>query len=633
MNISRRNFITKAATATAVASTLGPGKALSQLVSINQESYDYIVVGSGAGGGPLACRLAKAGFRVLVIEAGPNTVNQNADIPALHLKSTEDAKYSWDFFVKHYQDLSAHGAKFNVKNQGMFYPRASAVGGCTIHNAMIPIYPNNSDMAHLQHVTGDAGFSPSRMRDIYQHKVLEWLSLESTDPTLAIGDKRLPRMFLAALREGLKREGNWAVDEAIELLKTISNFDPNSRENIDNGEEGLFLMPKMTKNGKRYSTRTYLMDTQALYPNNLFIVADTLVNKVIFAEDRSNGLHAIGVECFEKDHIYEACPQKNQLNMMERFTRVKTYRASREVIIAGGAFNSPQLLMLSGIGEEAQLRKHGIKTLMALNGVGKNLQDRYEMSVVNDLGEDSPATKNCTFGEGFDPCMKKYQEDPKESIYSSNGLVVGLKVKSDKYLAEPDLMIFGGPVMFTGYFPGYAAKGLARPDTFTWAILKGQTKNRSGEVRLNGRDPLTRPDINFRYFSDGASEDMRAMVEGLNLTRRIVKRYRQLGLAIFDFNSPVELFPGTQYQRDSDLVNVTRKEAWGHHASCSNKMGRKEDPMSVVGADFKVHGTKNLRVVDASVFPKIPGLFIAVPTFMMAEKAAIDIIRQARLEG
>jgi choline dehydrogenase len=389
-------------------------------------------------------------------------------------------------------------------------------------------------------------------------------------------------------------------------------------------------MPKMTKGGRRWGPRNYLLETQARYPDKLFIATDTLVNRILFSDDRRQGLNAVGVECFEKDHIYQACPVRNELSTIERFTKSKTYRARREVIVAAGAFNSPQLLMLSGIGEEAQLRAQGIKTILPLAGVGKNLQDRYEMTVVNDLGDASPLTDGCTFGNAGDPCMRDYQNDPTRALYGSNGLVAGLKVKSHSSLSEPDLMIFGGPTMFTGYFKGYSGKALARPDTFTWAILKGQTKNHAGEVRLKSKDPLARPDINFNYFTNGAREDMSAMLEGLKLTRRIYKRYHQLGLLALDFNPNKELFPGAHLQSDADLDLVTRKESWGHHASCSNKMGRRDDPTTVVDGQFKVHGTKNLRIVDASVFPKIPGLFIAVPTFMMAEKAAQDILRAAR---
>lgn len=621
---SRRDFIrTMALTAASLA--IKPEKTLAQ--SALPSSFDYIVIGSGAGGGPLACRLAKAGYRVLVIEAGGKNINQNARVPGLHLKSTEDALYAWDFFVKHYEETKLHGEKYQASEKGILYPRTGVLGGCTIHNAMISLYPYRSDWQKLYLATGDTAYHPDRMRDLYERQVLEWHHTEKTSPVLAIQDAKLVRMFLAAGQEIIKREsGRFPLLGAAELLQNLANLDPNSRKNVDRGEEGFFLLPKSTRDGKRYSVRDHLMETQQKFPHNLFIASDTIVSKILFEKDTS-GLKALGVECLERPYSYEASPKASRPSVLENVMKKIDYLASKEVIVAGGAYNSPQLLMLSGIGEKAHLNSMGIETLINLPGVGKNLQDRYEISLVSELGDNSKLVEKCTFGEGKDPCLTDYYRDPKNSAYSSNGLVVGIKMKSKKSLREPDLMIFGGPVSFTGYYPGYSKDATKRKDLFTWAILKGQTKNKAGTVTLKTKNPLARPDINFRYFAQGEREDMEALIQGMDFSRKIYKRYKQLGKLSLDFSREREVWPGSKVQSRAQKEDFMRKETWGHHASCSNKMGSyNRDKMSVVGPNFKVHGTQNLRVVDASVFPEIPGLFIVLPTYMMAEKAANDIL-------
>jgi len=194
----------------------------------------------------------------------------------------------------------------------------------------------------------------------------------------------------------------------------------------------------------------------------------------------------------------------------------------------------------------------------------------------------------------------------------------------------PELYVFGTPARFEGYAPGFAAKGLAERNYFTWAILKGYSQNDTGTVRLRSADPTSAPEINFRYFNDGqAGEyDLDAVREGLELARAINARPRTLGW--LDQNKDHEVFPGEHVRSVEQIQDFIKKDSWGHHASCSNRMGPASDPLAVVDSQFKVHGTSNLRVVDASVFPRIPGLFIVLSVYMIAEKASEDILRDAR---
>jgi choline dehydrogenase len=159
---------------------------------------------------------------------------------------------------------------------------------------------------------------------------------------------------------------------------------------------------------------------------------------------------------------------------------------------------------------------------------------------------------------------------------------------------------------------------------FTWAILKAHTFNRAGSVLLRSADPRDPPDIRFRYFDEGddtAGEDLDAVVTGIGVARSIMA-----GLAD---DVAEEIAPGAEVETQDELRTFVRDNAWGHHASCTCAIGPADDPRAVVGSDFRVHGTRGLRVVDASVFPRIPGFFIVTAIYMAAEKASAAILADA----
>jgi choline dehydrogenase len=173
------------------------------------------------------------------------------------------------------------------------------------------------------------------------------------------------------------------------------------------------------------------------------------------------------------------------------------------------------------------------------------------------------------------------------------------------------------PGDFRGYVTDYSKGYDKNKNKLTWAVLKAKTSNTNGTVKLKSTDPTDTPDINFNYFTDGR-EDLEAVLEGVDFVRNINKRSPLATM------TQKEVWPGKMSK--PDLRSFVSREAWGHHASCTCPMGRYATD-SVVNFDFKVHGTNNLRIVDASVFPKIPGHFIVTPIYMIAEKAA-DVIKK-----
>jgi choline dehydrogenase len=361
--------------------------------------------------------------------------------------------------------------------------------------------------------------------------------------------------------------------------------------------------------------------------DRLVVQTDALVERIIF-DRTADGLRASAVSFRHGRHLYRASPRYSAETPWTRY-RVKV---SREVVLAGGTFNSPQLLMLSGVGPANELRRHGVPVRLDLPAVGSNLQDRYEMSVVSRYSHRFGITDGLTFGAPGDPGMARWNADPLSSVYRSNGIVVGVKLAPVS--GRPDVFVFGSPSRFEGYEPGFAAKALADPRYFTWAVLKGWSQNRKGTVRLRSDNPTEPPEVNFRYFDDatGGDADLDGVLRGLRFARAVNRRADQL--AWLDQARATEVFPGPALADGTErLREHVRRDAWGHHAACSNPMGRSGDGRSVVDGQLLVHGTSNLRIVDASVFSQIPGMFPVVAIFMLAEKAATDMLALAAREA
>ena len=597
--------------------------------------FDYIIVGSGAGGGPLAANLAKAGFKVLVLEAGGDEDSLDYSVPGFNGLATENATFRWDYYVRHYTDQAQQerDPKFVASQNGILYPRAGTLGGCTAHNAMITVYPSNSDWDHLAEITQDPSWNAANMRTYFQtlQKNLYltpaeiiatkqgssgWLATERADTTDSPQDWQLQTTLQYSVGTAGAHYQLGPIDPLI---------DPNTWAVAEQRKQGYLTIPLATNRHARNGPREFMRQVAEQFPDNLTIRTYTFATKVLFGEDGSNT--AIGVEYLAGRHLYRADPNSGVDCKVTAPDKGSVY-CRREVILAGGAYNTPQLLMLSGIGPRAPLEALGIPVRVDLQGVGRNLQDRYEVGVVFEMKEDWTVNGGATFSDNpdFDPALKQWL-DSRTGVYTSGGSALAYLFRSEPAELDPDLFVFALATHFQGYFPLYFSFFEPIRDQFTWAILKAHTRNTGGVVELYSADPLDRPYINFHYFNEGTDNDgsdLDAVVKGVQFARTMMA------------GSPYvakELLPGPDIQSEDEIKQWVRDQAWGHHCSCTCPIGADGDPMAVLDGDFRVRGARNLRVVDASVFPRIPGTFIVLPVYMISEKAASVIIRDAAAAG
>lgn len=305
--------------------------------------------------------------------------------------------------------------------------------------------------------------------------------------------------------------------------------------------------------------------------------------------------------------------------------------AEKEVILAGGTYNTPQLLKLSGVGPAAELRKFQIPLVVDLPGVGANLQDRVENSIVTNVSAPWTVFEGCRASKnGSDPCLEEWETQHNNGTkYATNGFPAIVPWRSPNAPdVDNDMTMSPGAGYFAGYFPGYSSIGEKYPNAFVWPVLKGHTQNRAGVVQLTSANPRDVPYINFNNLAAGSGDwqlDAEAVVDAMQFSRDIISNYARAT------NTSVnEIYPGAHLDTRSALRQWVQDTSWGHHACCTAPIGDDNDPSAVLDSRFRVRGTSGLRVVDASVFPRIPGFFIQTPIYMVSEKAADVIISDGK---
>lgn len=597
----------------------------------NRATYDYIVVGSGAGGAPAAARLAEYGFRVLVLEQGFDRPSRYVDVPLLSGAATEEPGTATGYFVEHYTDrrLARRDPKY-VEGKGILYPRGTGrIGGSTQVNVQVWVRADDADWERFADVTGDDFWRARHMRRLLQlverceyRPLLKWLDrlgrrlgvealrnrrghgfngyIETTRarPGLLLKDGKLLWIAFKTLLYSLRLGG--IRDQARRLLAI---YDPN--DDRTQGTEGLVYTPlTVTTRGRRSGgVRDRLLDVQQKHPGRLTVRTGAKVSDIVLDADN----RAVGVRYTLPDGTEHVEP------------------VGREVILAAGAFETPAILMRSGIGSREKLGEAGIgEPRLELPGVGEHLHDRYEIGVISGMKEEFALLRGVKFdADPGDPHYGEWIASGK-GVYASNGVVIGFQMKSAQGLPDPDLYVFCLPASIRGYFPGYFRETIARPDRLTWLVLYENKGGRKGAVRLNRQDINGLPEIHFHYHGEDDPQnphDSQPLVAGIRAARKVTESYARL--------VKEEVWPGAAVQSDEGLREAIESNSWGHHANGTARMGKAGEPGAVVDGDLKVIGASGIRVSDASVFPHTPGSFIVAAVVQIGEAAAIKAIAEA----
>ncbi|MGH1563725.1 GMC family oxidoreductase [Mumia sp. DW29H23] len=522
-------------------------------------SYDYVVVGAGSAGAVVAARLTEdPSVRVLLLEAGPAADADEVTIPAA-FSSLFKTRWDWNYTTTEQKQL--HGRR-------AYWPRMKALGGCSSMNAMIYIRGNALDYDTWRDGYGATGWG-------YEDVLPYFVRAEGntrlagpyhgSDGPLRVED----RVFTHELSQA------W-VDSAV-----ASGF---ARTDDFNGaaQEGAGLYQVTCRKGRRWSVADAYL-APALDRPNLTVLTGALATRVVVEGGRATGVaYALG-------------------------GGEQVAHADAEVVLAGGAVNSPQLLMLSGIGPASHLREHGIDVVADLPGVGSNLHDHPALPLIwttrgtTDLAQASNLVNLLRWkATGTGPLASNIGE-------------AGAFFASRDGLPAPDLQVHVAP-------SGFYDNGLHEPQAqmFTAAPTLVNVASR-GTLRLRSADPTWHPEIDAAYYDD--QTDLDAMLAGV---RRVLETVTSGPLARF----LVDLWmPRTRgaVPTDSELVEHIRAQSQTlYHPVGTCAMGSGES--AVVDPELRVRGVEGLRVADASVMPMVPRGNTNAPTIMVGEKAA-DLLR------
>lgn len=533
-------------------------------------TFDYVIVGAGSAGATLANRLSEdPTVTVCLLEAGPTHKHFSVSTPGLGLINMVTKTRNWGFETVPQNALN---------NRRTYQPRGKVLGGSSGTNAMIYIRGHREDYDAWA-ALGNHGWSYDEVLPYFkrsQHREAGADAYHGQGGELNVAPARY------------RSELNDYFFNAARQLQLPLNSDFNGEE-----QEGVGYYEVTQKNGERWSTARAFLDPIMDRPN-LTIMTKALTERIIIENGRATGI------------------------VLRRGKEQSAVHANREVILSAGAFGSPQLLLLSGIGPEAALAPHGIKPVHSLPGVGENLQDhidwiaayRAKSKGLQTLGFSLAGFANM-IGEIF-----KYNRKQRAGILTSNLAESGGFLYVDRDEPSPDIQLHfviaivddHGRKLHWGH--GYSAHV---------CVLRPKSR---GRVTLNSSNPTDPPAIDPAFLSD--PRDMEKLLAGARLTQQIMQSPAM---------DPVrgKAFYGTDAVDEAELREDIRARAdTVYHPVGTCKMGPKSDPMAVVDDRLRVHGIAGLRVVDASIMPNLISGNTNAPTIMIAEKASDLIIEDAK---
>lgn len=536
------------------------------MLQTSQTEFDFIVVGAGSAGAAVAARLSEnPQVKVCLLEAGGPDKSPLIHIPFGLSLLSRAVSLNWNYDTEPQSELNS---------RALYWPRGKTLGGSSSVNAMCYIRGAKEDYDHWASL-GAKGWDWEsvlpyfKKSECQQHGASE---LHGDSGPLQVNDLRHTNVLSESFVKAANQTGE----------PLISDFNSEQREGV-----GFYQVTQA--NGQRCSAaKGYL--TPILGRENLTVITHALVEKVVI----ENGA-ATGVLYQVKGHQHFA-------------------KANKEVILSGGAINSPQLLMLSGIGPKEQLQQHGIETIVDLPGVGQNLQDHLDAIVQH----------RCKAREGYAVAfgaLPMYVKSAfqylfkRKGVFSSNIAEAGGFAKTQyangladiQYHFLPAILLNHGRTTAFGY--GYGIH-----------VCCLYPKSR-GEIRLRSAKPEEPAVIDPRYLSH--DDDKKVMIDGVRKARKI------LAAQEFAQYQSVEIGPGPEAQSDEEILDFIRKRAETiYHPIGTCKMGDLADETTVVDPQLKVKGVTGLRVVDASVMPTLIGGNTNAPSIMIGEKASDLILQQ-----